>query len=272
MPLVTWGIHPHRRAWMGRSASPDSDEGSSTLRQAVQESTFGDHLSTHFRPFFSPGGHWEGALRLAICTTVTLVLSVCGSGHKSVVPFREMRYEGVIGQTNPSTCGAAAVATLLTHFYGTTASEQEILCLAEGSMRSREEHPQPEGGLTAYDLRIALEKKGIEVVGFLVTAEDLQDYFHRGGLPLIAHVTEPHKHFLVVIGMSGEQVLLADPSWGRCVVLLAELVQSKKMSGVVLVPLPASEQVALVRENQATALDWMRLRLAALNALREAMP
>jgi len=34
-----------------------------------------------------------------------------------------------------------------------------------------------------------------------VNLEELADYFRRGGLPVIGHVTKPQLHFLVIAGM-----------------------------------------------------------------------
>ena len=41
---------------------------------------------------------------------------VAPSFANRITPYRTLRYEGVVGQTTYYTCGAAAVATLLTHY------------------------------------------------------------------------------------------------------------------------------------------------------------
>lgn len=196
----------------------------------------------------------------------------CAWGSESIVPYRELRYEEVVGQTNWYACGAAAVATLLTHFYGLPTSEHEILSLTEESMRARGEEPGPGHGLTAYDLKKALEAKGIETKGFRVTPEDLRDYFHRGGLPLILHVARPQEHYLVVAGMIGEQVVLADPSWGRSIIPFSVLAEEKWESGVVLITVPCAALSQRVRAQQERTLAWAALRLSRLASLREALP
>ncbi len=48
------------------------------------------------------------------------------------VPYQNLRYEWVVGQTDWYTCGPAAVTTLLTYFYGFPTMEVETLELAEG--------------------------------------------------------------------------------------------------------------------------------------------
>ena len=176
--------------------------------------------------------------------------------------FRDRRYHGTVPQTTDYSCGAAAVACLLQVYYGIPVTEQEILSLAERQMLARGEEPGVDRGLTAYDLKMA---------GYELTHNQLEDYFQRGGLPLIAHVTRPQLHYLVVIGMADGHILLSDPAWGRYIAPLRELVDVRAMSGVVLVPLPNGEQVARVKNEQETALEWMRSRVSQLNLLREAL-
>ena len=45
----------------------------------------------------------------------------------SPTPHRPLRYTHVTGQTDWYTCGAAAVSTLLTYYYGDEVSEREVL-------------------------------------------------------------------------------------------------------------------------------------------------
>lgn len=185
------------------------------------------------------------------------------------VPYRNLRYEWVVGQAEWYTCGPAAVATLLT-YYGISATEEDVLSLAEDFMR--EMGLDPKQGINALALKRALEAKGIPTKGFRVKPDALKDYFDRGGLPLIAHLTEPQKHFMVAIGFVGDQIVLADPSWGRRIIPFSAFVEDHKYSEVVLVPIPPPELILIARERQAAILEWARLRLQRLNDLRERMP
>jgi len=187
-----------------------------------------------------------------------------------LVSYRELRYEWVVGQTDWYTCGPAAVATLLTYYYGIPTTEAEALELAEGFMRAQ--GLEPGRGINALALKQTLEAKGIPTKGFRVKPEALKEYFERGGLPLIAHFTEPQKHFLVVVGFVGDQVVLADPSWGRRIVPFTAFVKEHKYSEVVLVPLPPFELINAIRERQKATLEWAANRLALLENLRETLP
>ena len=186
------------------------------------------------------------------------------------LPHRDLRYAGVVGQADWYTCGPAAVATLLTHYYGIATPEAEALQLAEGFMAAAGRETGQ--ALTALALRQTLEAKGIPTRGYRVSPEALANYFARGGLPVILHLTEPHKHFVVGVGMVGDHIVLADPSWGQSIVPLSTFVDERGYSEVVLVPIPPPEVVLRVQERQQLALRRAEERLAALARLRERLP
>ncbi len=189
-----------------------------------------------------------------------------------LLSHRELRYEGVIGQADWYTCGPAAVATLLTHYYGIPTTEAEALELAETFMRVMGLEPGPGRGINALALKQTLEAKGIPTKGFRVKPEDLRDYFARGGLPVIAHLTRPRKHFVVVVGMVEDQIVLADPSWGRSIIPFSSFIRERGYSGVVLVPIPPPDLIPYVRSKQRATLEWAEGRLEALASLREKLP
>jgi len=185
-------------------------------------------------------------------------------------PYRDLRYEWVVGQADWYTCGPAAVATLLTYYYGIATTEAEALELAEGFMIAAGREPGQ--ALTALALRQTLEAKGIPTRGFRVTPDALADYFARGGLPVILHLTEPQKHFVVGVGLVGDHIVLADPSWGRSILPFSTLVKERGYSEVVLVPIPPPKLHLRVQESQREALDRAADRLATLGRLREGLP
>jgi len=62
-------------------------------------------------------------------------------------PYRSLRYAHVTGQADWYTCGAAAVSTLLTYYYGDPASEQDALEVAFAETQASGKDPLK--GLTA---------------------------------------------------------------------------------------------------------------------------
>lgn len=186
------------------------------------------------------------------------------------VPHRNLRYEWVVGQADWYTCGPAAVATLLTHYYDIATTEAEALELAEGFMVAAGREPGQ--ALTALALRQTLEAKGIPTRGYRVSPEALADYFTRGGLPVILHLTEPQRHFVVGVGVVGDHIVLADPSRGQSTLPFSTLVDERGYSEVVLVPIPPPELSFLVQERQRETCRRAEERLATLRWLREGLP
>ena len=195
----------------------------------------------------------------------------------ATTPYRTLRYTHVAGQANWYTCGAAAVSTLLTYYYNDPATEQEVLEVAFAETQASGKDPLE--GLTALSLKRALQQRDYTVKAYRINLEQLADYFRRGGLPVVAHVTKPQLHFLVISGIVPDprtqrpQVLLADPSWGRRIMPLKELVTFKGFSGVILLAVPKTqEQLTHVRTLQEAELRWGRAELGRLAQLRRRLP
>lgn len=213
----------------------------------------------------------RGTLALGVCVLCFAVPEVIQAAN-APSSYLELRYSHVVDQTTEVSCGAAAIATLLTYFYDTVVAENEMMDLALASMVTRSKTASYEHGVTAYDLRVALAAKGLDSKGFLVEPAALRDYFARGGLPVVIHIAKPERHFEVAVGMIGNQLILADPAWGRSVVQLTWFVETRGYTGVVLVPLPVAGLARCAGARQAEGLNWARDELKALRELREALP
>lgn len=204
---------------------------------------------------------------LATCL-VLLVLNGTDAASPTVAHYRGLRYEGVVGQTDWFTCGPAALATLLTFYYDMPSTEEEML---EAALRSETEadNLNPEEGLSLLSLKHALLDKGITSQGYLVTLEALVEYFRRGGLPVILHVTEPQLHYVVAVGVTERDIVLADPSLGLYAFPVDALVHEKGFSGTILVPLPEEGSlIATAASRQKEVLRQYEERQNQLHALR----
>jgi len=186
-------------------------------------------------------------------------------------PHRDLRYQQVVGQTDWFTCGPAAVATLLHYYYGIAATEGRVLELALQAMQKPESEVRLVG-INALALRQAMQTLGLPSRGFRLSLEQLSDYFARGGLPVVLHVTRPEPHYVVAVGMVWGQVVLADPSWGKRIMPLEGLLSQKGFSGVALVPIPSGAQAVVVQPKQAQTLGWAEGRLQALGRLARGLP
>lgn len=203
---------------------------------------------------------------LEFLTSIVLLVSLVSQPSFASSSYRDLRYQGVVPQTEWYTCGPAAVATLLSQFFGIPATESEILELIF-SLEIEDEHSAQLDGISALALRQALELRGVPTLGYRLSSDALVDYLRRGGLPVIAHVTLPRHHFVVVIGVVGRYLVLADPSWGRRIIPIDDLDTKKGYSGVTLVPLPEPENAVSVSARQQERLNDVRGRLVQLSNL-----
>lgn len=204
---------------------------------------------------------------LIIALAVTLLRGPVASSAPVGTHYRGLRYEGVIGQTDWFTCGPAALATLLTYYYDMPTTEAEML---EAALRSDSEVEalDREEGLSMLALRHALQEKGIASQGYRVTLEALTDYYARGGLPVILHVTQPQLHYVVAVGTVENDIVLADPSLGLYALPVDALTGEKGFSGNILVPLPHEELMQIAAAKQAEVLSQYADRRTQLDALR----
>lgn len=126
----------------------------------------------------------------------------------SVKSLREVRFAHTIRQRYDFSCGAAAVATLLTHHYGTPTDEQsafEAMFAAGDVERIRRE------GFSLLDMKNFLAKKGFQGEGFVATLAQLE----AAAVPAIALIRENgYHHFVVIKGLKLDRVLIGDPATG----------------------------------------------------------
>lgn len=186
---------------------------------------------------------------------------------QAVQSYRSLRYTGVVWQTTWYTCGPAALATLLTEYYDILTDESEMLALAWEAMARV--GMDLETGITMWALKEALLAKDIGSQGYRVSVDQLVDYFARGGLPIIMHVTRPQPHYVVGVGMVDGYLAIADPAFGSYLLAPHDFVAAKGFEGHILVTLPDSSAAWTVRTNQRAVLERARQRVWQLMQLRE---
>lgn len=120
----------------------------------------------------------------------------------------ERRFAGVIRQRFDFSCGSAALATLLRYHYGQATDEAAAF---KGMWAKGDQQQIRRLGFSLLDMKRYLEVQGLPANGFQVTLDQIAE----GGTPGIALVNERgYKHFVVVKGVQGDEVLLGDPSTG----------------------------------------------------------
>lgn len=147
------------------------------------------------------------ALAAALALGVTHVL---GQARAPVRTLLEMRQTNVVVQQWDTSCGAAALATLLKFQHGLQVSEKDI---AEVMLRRADPlKVKVRGGFSLLDLKHYADASGLEGMGYMnLGLDDLMEM-----APAIVPVeVRGYPHFVVVRGKTGQKVLIADPAFGN---------------------------------------------------------
>lgn len=170
--------------------------------------------------------------------------------------WRDIPFRTVVRQQYDYSCGSAAVATLLTFHYGTRVNESEVF---ESMFGRGDQERIRQVGFSMLDMRTYLETRGFAADGLRLNLDRLATL----DVPAIALIThDNYRHFVVVKGLSGDRVLVGDPTFGLQTYTRAEF--EEVWNGVVLAirRLPdGSTQPAFNREE-----EWRPWVVAPLDA------
>ena len=143
-----------------------------------------------------------------------LMLAMAGAAWaQDRAPVRsllEIRQANVVIQQWDVSCGAAALATLLTYHLGDAVSEKGVAQAMLGKTNPlRVKH---RGGFSLLDLKRYAEARGFQADGY--TNVSLADLVKLG--PAIVPIQlDGYPHFVVFRARSGDRVLIADPAFGN---------------------------------------------------------
>lgn len=128
----------------------------------------------------------------------------------------EIRHANVLVQKWDISCGAAALATLLTYQHGHPVSEREVAQAMLGKTNPlRVKH---RGGFSLLDLKRFAESRGFVGEGYKgLSLTDLRSL----GPAIVPVVLDGYPHFVVFRGIVGDRVLLADPGFGNRIIDIA---------------------------------------------------
>ena len=138
-----------------------------------------------------------------------------GSGIRVDPPIRSMkdlRDQNLVRQRFDYSCGAAALATILTYGFDDKVTERQILVQLFDLFSEEEKQMSRKEGFSLLDLQRAAQARGYKAQGFRLEPQFLGNL----GGPVIVFI-EPrgYKHFAVLRGVKGDRVYLADPSRGN---------------------------------------------------------
>ncbi|MFL6675703.1 MAG: C39 family peptidase [Massilia sp.] len=125
-----------------------------------------------------------------------------------VASMKEMRFQTTLRQQYDFSCGSAALATLLTHHYDYPVSEEQVF--AQMFLRGDQARIRKEG-FSLLDMQRYLAARGFRADGFRLPLQKLAE----ARLPAIVLVADRgYHHFVVIKGVSGDRIMVGDPSAG----------------------------------------------------------
>ena len=154
-------------------------------------------------------------LMLSLFGTSSVAQIDIGSGLRVGAPARSMkdlRDRNVVRQRYDFSCGAAALATLLTFGFGDSVSERQLLDDLFGLLSDEEREIVRSEGFSLLHLQRIAQARSYNAEGFRLSPQQLS---LLGG-PVLVYI-EPYgyEHFAVLRGVRGDRVYLADPSRGN---------------------------------------------------------
>lgn len=126
----------------------------------------------------------------------------------NMTTFRERRFTNVIKQQYDFSCGSAAIASLLTYHYDRPTTEAEVF---EAMYEAGDQKTIRTKGFSLLDMKVYLEANGYQADGFRVGLDQIQE----SKIPAIVVIrTRGYQHFVLIKGVSDEEVVVGDPALG----------------------------------------------------------
>lgn len=126
--------------------------------------------------------------------------------------LKDLRDENVVRQAQDYSCGAAALATLLSFGLGDAVTEAEILSDLLNVLSPADVAGRQKEGFSLLDLQRVAQRRGYKAQAFRLQARDLPKL---NGPAIVFIEPDGYKHFAVLRGVRADRVFLADPSRGN---------------------------------------------------------
>jgi uncharacterized protein len=140
----------------------------------------------------------------------TMSVAATGVQAVSIEPFSELKYKNIVHQAYDYSCGSAALVTILKYHLGIDVTEQQSM---EGMMAFGEKDKIIERrGFSLLDMKRYLASLSVQSAGFRAEMADLLTLDQPGIVPIDYG---GFKHFVVLRGVRGGLVFLADPAMGN---------------------------------------------------------
>ncbi len=168
-------------------------------------------------------------------------------GSKPIRTLKDLRDEGVVRQRWDMSCGAAALSTILTYDFNDNTPEAAIVVwllhrLNPVRVRAR-------GGFSLLDLKRFAQARGYTAEGF--SGMSLEDLASQKSSVITPIHFKGFDHFVVVKGIVGDRVILADPGFGNVTMRTGRFMKIWK-NGIVFIIHPPDPRM-LAPKNISTA-------------------
>ncbi|MCK6372161.1 MAG: C39 family peptidase [Gammaproteobacteria bacterium] len=189
-------------------------------------------------------------------TAGTVWIPGCSEGVSNVAvrSIQERKFDRVVRQQYDFSCGSAALATLLTYHYEDPTGEAKAF---RAMFEKGDQEKITKVGFSLLDMKNYLEAIGYQADGYQAELSTLTD----AKVPAIALINyRGYRHFVVVKGVSEQEVVLGDPSLGLRSVPRSEF-QKMWENGILFI---IRNKAAVGQRNFNANADWGRILRAPL--------
>jgi len=182
--------------------------------------------------------------------------------------FYESRFEPGRKQLREWSCGPAALANLLSVFFGCPTDENAIIekgAAARGDTVGAEAPPQSGRGSSLAALLESARSLGFDAAVYLMDAALLQLALAEIRVPVIGLLRESAGHFVIAVGQVRGDTLVFDPALGFR--LLPEKQLLDRWSGFTLVVDPGTERIDACGATVASLIHGFEQRRRFLDEL-----
>jgi predicted double-glycine peptidase len=183
---------------------------------------------------------------------------------KSLTSWKDIRERNVVMQKFDYSCGAAALATLMQHYFGEPLTEADVLADMIKHLEPGQFEKVERLGFSMLDLKNFAERHGYRAAGVEL---DIADLPNLKGPVLVYLELYATKHFAVLRGVREDRVYLADPSRGNLRMRIDRFADEWP-SGIALV---LGKPGFGTPPNTPLAIDTMRPFRTELEAAREGL-
>lgn len=188
---------------------------------------------------------------------------------KTVRTMKDLRDARIVRQHWDMTCGAAALSTLLTYDFKDNTPETAVVVWI--LRRTNPVKIQARGGFSLLDLKRFVQFRGYRAEGFIgMSLEELAALKTPAIVPIRSKGVD---HFVIVRGVFGDRVLLADPAFGNMTMKINKF-QDVWKQGITFIVYPPDRRMLQVAGQEKSGLPGLTTPEAGtvLRSVQQSVP